>query len=72
MGDNFWDSLDLLTILNFGINMENYRLNKERYLSTLKEMTENQDKMLAEIIAQNNILVKQNQEIIDLLKENKK
>lgn len=57
--------LDLLTILSFGIGVENLRLNKQQVEQLMNEMTSEQNAMLKKII-------EQNEEIISLLKEKKK
>ena len=72
MGNNDLGLLDILTILGFGLNIENYRLNIKQNKKLLDEMSGNQDKMLLEIIAQNKTIIKQNEEIIDFLKQIKK
>lgn len=54
--------IDLLSILSFQIALENLSLNKQQVDSLMNEMQNGQDSMLKEII-------KQNEEIISLLKE---
>lgn len=56
--------LDLLNILSFQIGLQNLALNKQQVDSIMSEMQDGQDEMLKEII-------KQNKEIIALLKEMK-
>lgn len=56
--------LDLLNILSFQIGLQNLALNKQQVDSLMSEMQDGQDEMLKEII-------KQNKEIIALLKEMK-
>lgn len=57
-----WDLFDILTILSFIIGLQNLELNKKQVDAMMKEMTDNQNSMLSTII-------KQNEEIIRLLKE---
>lgn len=57
-----WDLLDILTILSFIVGLQNLELNKKQMDAMMKEMTDNQNSMLSTII-------KQNEEIIRLLKE---
>lgn len=57
-----WDLLDILTILSFIVGLQNLELNKKQMDAMMKEMTDNQNSMLSAII-------KQNEEIIRLLKE---
>lgn len=54
--------IDLLSILSFQIALENLSLNKQQVDSLMNEMQNGQGSMLKEII-------KQNEEIISLLKE---
>lgn len=56
--------LDLLNILSFQIGLQNLALNKQQVDGLMSEMQDGQDEMLKEII-------KQNKEIIALLKEMK-
>lgn len=57
-----WDLFDILTILSFVVGLQNLELNKKQVDTMMKEMTDNQNSMLSAII-------KQNEEIIRLLKE---
>ena len=57
-----WDLFDILTILSFIVGLQNLELNKKQMDAMMKEMTDNQNSMLSAII-------KQNEEIIRLLKE---
>lgn len=60
--DNFdLDFLDVLTVLSFIIGLENLNLNKQQVDGIMDELRKNQNAMLATII-------KQNEEIIELLK----
>lgn len=60
--DNFdLDFLDVLTVLSFIIGLENLNLNKQQVDDIMDELRKNQNAMLATII-------KQNEEIIELLK----
>lgn len=61
--------IDFINILSFVIGIENLQLNEKQIDGLMKELTDNQDSMLLTIIEQNNLLIKQNQEIIKLLKE---
>lgn len=55
--------LDVLNILSFMIGLENLSLNQQQMDGIMSEMQDSQNKMLEKII-------KQNEEIISLLKEN--
>lgn len=65
MDDWNLDFLDVLTILSFIIGLENLNLNQQQVDGIMDELRRNQNSMLATII-------KQNKEIIDLLKEQQK
>lgn len=56
--------LDILSILSFIIGLQNLELNQKQVDGLMTEMTEHQNSMLSTII-------KQNEEIINLLKEEK-
>lgn len=57
--------LDIINILSFMIGLQNLSLNRQQSDGIMSEMQESQNKMLKEII-------EQNEEIISLLKERKK
>lgn len=57
-----FDIIDIIGIMSFIVGLQNLELNKQQIDSLSKEMTDNQDNMLKTII-------KQNEEIIRLLKE---
>lgn len=57
--------LDIINILSFMIGLQNLSLNQQQVDGIMSEMQESQNKMLKEII-------EQNEEIISLLKERKK
>jgi len=60
--DNFnLDFLDAITLLSFVISVENLQLNQQQSSIVMDELRNNQNAMLATII-------KQNEEIIELLK----
>lgn len=60
-----WSFFDLLSVLSFIIGLQNLELNKKQVDTMMSEMKDNQNTMLSTII-------KQNEEIIKLLKENPK
>lgn len=57
-----YDFLDIITILSFIIGLQNLELNKQQIDGVMGELRDNQNAMLSTII-------KQNEEIIKLLKE---
>jgi hypothetical protein len=59
------DFLDILTILSFVVGLQNLELNKKQVDGVMDELQNVQNSMLSTII-------QQNEEIIKLLKENKK
>lgn len=59
------DFLDVLTVLSFIIGLENLNLNQQQIDGIMDELRKNQNAMLATII-------KQNEEIIRLLKGQEK
>lgn len=61
----------LLEFYQIYLAYENIDLNNEQIKMLMGEMRENQDKRLAEIIKQNEILIAQNREILELLKRGK-
>lgn len=65
--DNNWDLdfLDMITILSFVLGVENLRLNEQQFGAVMEELRQNQNSMLSTII-------KQNEEIIRLLREQEK
>lgn len=72
MSNNDLGFLDLLSIIGFSINIENLKLNKQQSQTLMSELTDNQDSMLKEIIAQNKLIIEQNKEIIAFLRGSKK
>lgn len=58
------DFLDVITVLSFVLGIENLKLNQQQSSDVMDELRKNQNSMLATII-------KQNEEIIRLLKEKK-
>lgn len=60
-----WSFFDLLSVLSFIVGLQNLELNKKQVDTMMSEMKDNQNAMLSTII-------KQNEEIIKLLKENPK
>jgi len=65
MDDWNLDFLDVLTVLSFIIGLENLNLNQQQVDGIMDELRKNQNSMLATII-------KQNEEIIALLKGQQK
>lgn len=59
------DFLDVITVLSFVLGIENLKLNQQQSSDVMDELRKNQNSMLATII-------KQNEEIIRLLKEQQK
>lgn len=59
------DFLDILTILSFIIGLENLNLNQQQVSGIMDELQKNQNAMLETII-------RQNEEIIRLLREQEK
>lgn len=59
------DFLDILTILSFIIGLENLNLNQQQVSGIMDELRKNQNAMLETII-------RQNEEIIRLLREQEK
>lgn len=72
-GGNNGSGIELLSLFlefyQIYLAYENIDLNNEQIKMLMSEMRENQDKRLAEIKEQNNILIRQNEEIIKLLKK---
>lgn len=68
MGGDFnnFEFLDILTILSFILGIKNYNLNNQQSNVMMHEMQNNQDGMLAKIIAQNETIIKQNEELLKL------
>lgn len=60
-----WSFIDIISILSFIIGLENLELNQQQVDGVMTELRQNQNTMLSKII-------QQNEEIIKLLKENKK
>lgn len=65
MDDWNLDFLDIITVLSFILAIENLQLNQQQSSVVMDELRKNQNSMLATII-------KQNEEIIALLKEQQK
>ncbi len=65
MDDWNLDFLDVITVLSFILAIENLQLNQQQSSVVMDELRKNQNSMLATII-------KQNEEIIALLKEQQK
>lgn len=59
-----WSFLDVLTVLSFIIGLQNLELNEKQVKSLDNHLKEQDERLLAKII-------KQNEEIIALLKERK-
>lgn len=59
-----WSFLDVLTVLSFIIGLQNLELNEKQVKSLDNHLKEQDERLLAKII-------KQNEEIIALLKEQK-
>ena len=59
---------DLLNIMSIYIGLKNLDLNQQQVDDVMKEMRSNQNSMLNTIIDQNKIIIKQDREIIELLK----
>lgn len=73
-GGNNGNGIDLLSLFlefyQIYLAYENIDLNNEQIKMLMSELRENQDKRLAEIKEQNKLIIKQQEEIIDLLKKN--
>lgn len=66
-----WDFIDIISILSFIIGLENLELNQKQIDGIMSEMRDNQNHLLCDIIKQNDIIIKQNEELLKLLKEKK-
>ncbi len=66
-----WDFIDIISILSFIIGLENLELNQKQIGGIMSEMRDNQNHLLCDIIKQNDIIIKQNEELLKLLKEKK-
>lgn len=66
-----WDFIDIISILSFIIGLENLELNQKQIDGLMSEMRDNQNHLLCDIIKQNDIIIKQNEELLKLLKEKK-
>lgn len=62
------DFIDILSILSFLIGLMNLDLNIQQVNGVMEELQNNQNKMLRTIIDQNDYIIKQNEEILSLLK----
>lgn len=69
--DNQFTFLDILTILSFIIGLENLQLNKDQIDSLEKHLVQQDNILLKEQNVMLEKILKQNEEIISLLKENK-
>lgn len=69
MDDEQWDFLDIISILSFIIGLQNLELNQKQVDRLMSEMRDNQNSMLHDIIKQNEIIIKQNKDLLKLLKE---
>ncbi len=61
--------LDLINILSFLIGLENLDLNQKQVNNLMSEMTDHQNSLLDTIIKQNDLLIEQNKQIINIIKE---
>lgn len=61
--------LDVLTILSFIIGIENLSLNQKQVSSLEQHLSKQDTDLLAKIISQNELIIKQNELLINLLKE---
>ena len=61
--------IDIISILSFIIGLENLDLNQQQLDGVMKELQENQNTMLSKIIQQNEEIIKLDNQIINLLKE---
>lgn len=66
---NELEFLDIISILSFIIGLQNLELNQKQGDGLMSEMTDHQNSMLSTIIKQNKLLIQQNEQIINLLKE---
>lgn len=73
------DYLDHIALTSFDIGivslvvgLQNLELNQQQVSGLMDEMQSNQNKMLKKIIEQNDLIIKQNEEMLSLLKERKK
>ena len=57
-----FDLMDIIALWSLDIGLQNLALNKQQVDGLMREMTDNQDALLK-------VIVKQNEEIISLLKE---
>ena len=69
MNEEQWDFLDVISILSFIIGLQNLELNQRQVDGLMSEMRDNQNSMLHDIIKQNEIIIKQNEELLKLLGE---
>lgn len=63
------DFLDIIALMSFYIGLKNLDLNEQQVQGLMREMTDNQDKLLEKAVEQNILIIQQNSEIIKLLKE---
>lgn len=61
------DLLDLLNIITFVIDIQNLKLNEQQSKELMGELRQNQDNMLKQIILQNELIIKQNNKILEVL-----
>lgn len=71
MDEEQWDFLDIISILSFIIGLQNLELNQKQVDGLMSEMRDNQNSMLQTIIKQNEIIIQQNKDLLELLKEKK-
>lgn len=69
MDDEQWDFLDIISILSFIVGLQNLESNQKQVDRLMSEMRDNQNSMLHDIIKQNEIIIKQNKDLLKLLKE---
>lgn len=67
-GEN-WSFLDLISILSFIIGLQNLELNEKQVNALDRHLSEQDNKLLAKIIAQNDELIELDKKIIKLLEE---
>lgn len=65
---NNLEFLDIITIISFIIGYENYQLNMQQSNQLENHLREQDNNHLTKIIQQNEELLRQNQELLELLK----
>ena len=63
------DFLDWVALISLFVGFENLELNQKQVDGLMNELTQKQDAALEVIIQQNKQIIKQNEEILRLLKE---